>query len=296
MLLEAYCDTDGLEIPVEARILGTNAQGKQVVIPKQIDSSPVVYNVQCEIPTAGLALSKDREGRKVDLILVYEFATRATQKVYFMNHETYASLVNRGINPFDYYNIKDSQLSSDNKLRTKSTSAPLAIALGIDVPQPLTDSVGTSSTYQLTAGLEPNVGWTGNLERLESFEIQVPSVRDLDVVFEGDSAFSATGSSACGFDFTGIGEEGFKVYRLNDQRIAEINKDCSKRSLRGLALSESDCIDLFKSRPTFLCNFKATRVPENGLQYDTFRAEAKYIYKTTKAGAVELRKRPVGLV
>ena len=294
MVLEAYCDTDGLEVPVEGRILGNNADGNRaVVLKEQTIINPAVFNVQCEISTAGITLEKPKEGRKVDLIIVYEFSTRATQKVYFINSGTYNSLISQGKDPFDYYSIRDPQLGSDRRLRTKSTSAPLAIILGIDVPQPLTDSSSSSSNfYQLTAGLEPNVGWTGNLERLESFELQLPNVNDLNVVLEGESDYSALGSSSCGFEYVSSGDDGFKLYKLNDQKLAEINKDCSKRSLKGLAFSESDCIDLFKTRPSFLCNFKATHVPQSGLQYDTFRAEARYVYKITKPAAIEIRKRP----
>ncbi len=294
MNIEAYCLLQGYnsDFPIPARVLGTNTIDNKAVVFKNQETE---FNVQCDFP--GQTITKLKEGKVAELVVVYEFTTKANQKVYFLDSKVYSNLVrDQGLNPFKYYNLQDPLLDSRGRIKSKSTVAPLALVLGVDVPQPLTDANpdygNANNIYQLTVQLEPSAGWLGELEALRDLQVQVPDVRDLAITLEGDSDFSAVGSSSCDFQYAGPGAQGFKIYKVKSEKLTDVNKDCSVRSLRGLALSTSECIDLFKSRPTFLCNFKVLRVPERGMQYDFIRAQADYIHKVNRKSAIEIRKRP----
>ncbi len=282
--IAAYCTLEGYrnERPIPAQLFGNTASGNTAVIPKNYNAE---FQARCTFPPdPNFKADKSRIAKIATLVVNYRFTTQATQKLWFLDKNTLLSL--EGKNAFDYYGI-NGQVDSKGRSRSKSTAGPINLGVNIDLPQPFTDN----TPYILTAQLSPNIGWPGNLEKLESLTLQVPSTRDLDLVLEGDANFNIQGSK-CDFDYIGPGEDQFKIYELRPELLAKVNQDCSTDTLTSLALSKKDCIDFFKSRPTFSCLFEATRVPQSSLQFDAIRSEAKYLYRTEKQAAIEIRKTP----
>ena len=97
-------------------------------------------------------------------------------------------------------------------------------------------------------------------------------------------------NSQCDFEEIGETGNGYKEYQLIDTKVAEVNQDCDKKSLRDLALSESDCIAFYKE-PLFTCNFVAAKVPAS-LQSDVIKAETKYTFKVEDQAVIDIRALP----
>ncbi len=277
--LESY--KNGRPIPVQ--LFGTTATGTSNtgLVFKNQDAE---FQARCVFPE-GLKAEKPRNAKIAKLIVTYDFTTKATQKLWFLDKQTLFNL--QGKNPFNHYQISDPQLDSRRKVRSKSTAGPINLAFNIDLPQPLTDA----TPYILTVQLSNNLGWLGNLEKLEALTLQFPAARNLELIAEGEAGFNMP-DSKCAFTYSSPGEEEFKVYEIKPEYLADINRECNEDDLRSLALTEKDCISFFKERPTFTCLFKATKVPERELKFDSIRAEAKYIYKLSKEAVVEIRKTP----
>lgn len=288
--LQVFCKMEGYdqEALKNAEVLGGRASGNEVSLYKDENT---FFNFNCIFPQGIPAekMKKPKETRFVTSVVVYEFLTKATQKVYFLPRSTLDSLERSGTNPFEFYSIKDSQLSSDRRIRSISTAGPLNLGLSVDFPQPITSN--PNSVYQLFVQLSNNPGFTGNLQNIKDLEIQVPDVSELNIALQGEPDFGLGSSSVCDFEYVGPGDDGFKLYKLKPEKLDEVNSKCSSKSLKDLAISEQNCIDLFK-KPIFRCKFRVNRVPESGLQFDTIRAAASYTYKIDRRTAVDVYKLP----
>jgi|SRR3989344_1224425 len=279
--IAAFCSLEGFRNnqPVPAQLLGNTASGNAGLIFK---NQPAEFQARCLFPPGAVKAEKLRNAAKATLIITYEFTTKGSQKMWFLDKQTILSL--EGKDPFQYYGVSDSQLDSRRKIKSKSTDGPVLLAMKMDLPQPLSDE----NPYELSLQLSYNNLLRGTIEKLEYLTLQVPSVEDLDIILEGERGFTLPGSR-CDFEYIGQGEEGFKQYQLRRDKLASVNKECNKETLSTLALSERECIDFFKA-PTFSCLMKATKVPDGVLQFDNIRAEAKYIYRVTDNAVVEVRK------
>src|SRR3989344_3420117 len=288
--LQVFCKMENYEQEAlkNAEVLGGRASGNEVTLYKDENT---FFNFNCIFPNGIPAdkMKRPKETRFVTAVVVYEFLTKATQKIYFFPRQTIDSLERSGTNPFDYYSVDDPQLSSDRKIKSISTAGPLNLGLAVDFPQPLTSN--PNSVYQLFVQISNNPGFSGNLQNIKNLEVQVPDVSELNIALQGEPDFGLGSSSACDFEYVGPGEEGFKLYRLKPEKLDEVNRECSSKSLKELALSEQQCIDLFK-RPIFRCKFRVNRVPESGLQFDTIRATADYTYEIDRRTAVDVYKLP----
>ncbi len=81
MNIEAYCLLQGYnsDFPIPARILGTNTADNKAIVFKNQETE---FNVQCDF--SGQTTTKLKEGKVAELIVVYEFTTKANQKIYFL--------------------------------------------------------------------------------------------------------------------------------------------------------------------------------------------------------------------
>ena len=242
-------------------------------------------NVECLFPE-GVPVAKNKVTKIAKLIIAYDYATEASQTVYFMPQEEFLAIERKGLNPFEVKKIRNPQLRSDRKIVSKSIDGPMKLTVGVDLPQPF---VG-NRPYKLQAQLTNNLGWIGNIKRINELSLQVPHVQDLTLCLEGTSCYpSASSVDTCDFEYVGPGDEGFDIYNVKQSVLDSVNRDCSSDTIRTAALTEKQCIDLFRSRPTFSCSFVALNVPDN-LQYDSIRAKARYIYKAEKQSYIDIIK------
>jgi hypothetical protein len=276
--VQGFCYLDGYHSgePVPAEFLGLSAQGNEIEIyPEQASE----FLVNCNFKE-GLATTAQIESKSVKLLLTYEFTTKSYQRLWAMPRDALLDLERQGINPFELYSVKDPLLSSDRKLKSKTTPGPINLGLAIDFQQPLT----TGAKYALFVRVARQK-YEGNLQKIESLKIAVPAVQDLELVLGGEQEIGT-----CDFDYAGQTQEGYKEYTLNANKLAETNQDCSEASLRSLAVSESTCISLIKE-PTYFCSFSLQNAPPT-LQSDVITAEANYIYQTEKKTVVDIRQPP----
>ena len=280
--IEAYCSLDdyknGAIIP--AQLLGLDVTGNRGIVQPGVSRE---FIVQCNFP-GGLAVTKQITSKEAHLTVVYDFATKAYQRIWFLNNPELRDLESRGVNPFQLYSISDPLLDNSRVAISKQTPGPLNLGLNIPFPQPMT----TGAEYQMfvTASRPKSFG-EGNLQTIKSLKIKVPSVGSLDIALKGEQEFTLA-SGVCDFEFAGETGDGYKEYSLLASKIAETNQNCDIKSLKDLALSEWDCISIFK-QPVFTCNFAATRVPQKGLQSDIITSEAEYTIKVEQPAVVNIR-------
>src|SRR3989338_6767308 len=175
---------------------------------------------------------------------------RSLNKAALFNFQT------RSIVLFNHIGINNPLLDSDKNAVPKQTPGPINLGLNIPFPQPF-----TTAEYKLFVKLSRTLG-EGNLQTLEYLSIKVPSVTNLIIVLKGE-------------------EGGYKEYKLVNNKLTETNRDCGKQTLKELALTETDCISIFKEH-VFNCDFAVTRVPETRLQSDIITSEAQYTMKVQK--------------
>ena len=213
---------------------------------------------------------------------MYEFDSKSYQRVWVLDRNALLDLESQGIDPFEHYAVND-LLMNDRKITAKTTPGPLKLGMDIDFQQPLT----VGAKYSILVGLSSSAT-DSNLLKLDELTIEVPSVRDLDFSLQGEVNLGT--SSKCDFEYTGTSEKGFKEYRLADSKLAEVNQDCDKSTLRELAITERDCNSFFKE-PIYTCNFVATKVPQT-LQSDIIVASARYSMKLESKSVVNIKALP----
>lgn len=284
--IETYCSLDGYEIkePIPAQLTGLTGSGNKGSI---YEDQEVEFNVECSFPK-GLKAEKQVTSKKAKLMVVYNFKTIASQKIWFLDKNQLLALQSKSIDPFKTYKISDPLLDSSRKTKSRATQGPINLGLQIDFPQPLTENTKYLVMVQISRSAE-----SGNLEKLNYLTVKVPSTEELDLVLEGEE--SLLGQSQCDFEYVGqASDPGFKEYRLSDAKVQETNQDCNEKSLKELAISEKECIDVFKN-PLFLCNFEAKVVPTK-LKSDKIRADAGYTFKVERQAVVDIKALPSELV
>ncbi len=278
--LEDYNELHHAGEPIEAVLTGFGAAGNRGLIPKD---QPAEFQVQCNFQN-GIAADKQVTSKEAKLIVVYDFETKAYQRLWFMEKGALASLQGQGVNPFELYEINDPLLDSERKTRSITTPGPINLGLAVDIPQPLTDLTPYLLMVQISRSFD-----VGNLQRLSNLRILIPSTEELNIELSGE--VDLVGNVQCDFEYAGQSEiQGYKEYRLAQHKIEETNKDCNKATLRELAISERDCIEYFKE-PLYLCNFVADTSPQI-LTSDTIRASAEYTYKLEKKAVADIRALP----
>src|SRR3989338_4549812 len=283
--LEVFCLLDDAKIPqVPARLFGPNANGNKGTIAKGLSTQ---FIVNCNFPGGITIKNPTPELREVakeaKLIVTYNFKTKAYARMWFLNKAALFDFQTRSIDPFKQYGINDPLLDSDKNAVPKQTPGPINLGLNIPFPQPF-----TTAEYKLFVKLSRTLG-EGNLQTLEYLSIKVPSVTNLIIVLKGEGGYTSQ-AGRCDFEF--IGEEGgYKEYKLVNNKLTETNRDCGKQTLKELALTETDCISIFKEH-VFNCDFAVTRVPETRLQSDIITSEAQYTMKVQKKTVATVRILP----
>ena len=109
--LAAYCSLEGYkkEQAIPAVLTGNpTARGNKGQVFKGQDN--VEFQASCSFPPEAATGEKARNAKTAKLIVTYEFVTKATQKVYFLNKRTLLGLGSQ--DPFKAYQISDPQLYS----------------------------------------------------------------------------------------------------------------------------------------------------------------------------------------
>ncbi|MFA4886944.1 MAG: hypothetical protein WC595_01915 [Candidatus Nanoarchaeia archaeon] len=230
---------------------------------------------------------------KVTMYIRYPFPGVASYKTYLLDKDTLKKLRTRNppLDPFDYFGVVEPQLKADNSIKSQATPGPLNVGIGAYTTQPFVQN--TPQAFAIT--LTNNLGeWHGNLKKLESLNVNIPPYFRL----ESDAEYGATTQVTCPFEFTGeIDPEGFRVYSLKEKVLADMNKECSKESLKSTTLTVKECIDIFGADrdKMFSCKFKYSG-GYSRMVYDFIHADVKYIYQTTQFAAVQAYKDPLAAV
>ena len=302
----------GDEEPVPAVVSSGDAQGNTAFVPK---GSTETITATCVFPkglnpdknraitTTSVAPITDRKvlpttekitpavsSEKVTMYIRYPFPGVASYKTYLLDKDTLRKLRTRNppLDPFDYFGVVEPQLRADNSIKSQATPGPLNVGIGAFTTQPFVQ--GTPQSFGIT--LTNNLGeWRGNLKKLEYVNVGIPPYFRL----ESDAEYGTTTQVTCPFEFTGeVDPEGFRIYQLKEKVLADINKDCSKESLKSSSLTVKECIDIFGADrdKMFSCKFKYEG-RYSRMVYDFIHAEVKYIYQTTQFVAVQAYKDPL---
>ncbi len=278
--IEAFCYLEGYEtnVPIPAQILGTNSRASNSIIISS--EKPREFGVNCVFPK-GISVEKQINKVQAKLILIYDFTTKSYGRIWALDNNVLTGLQNEGVDPFKKYSVQDPLLTSNKRMITKSTPAPMSVSVQID-DQPVT----TGSAYDFTVAFKRTLE-DGNFLKLNSLTIAVPAVQDLDINLQGEG-FIGT-ATPCDFELVGETEEGFREYKLADSKLQEINEECDN-TLIAIITSKKDCRNYF-TQPVFGCYFSATKTPQT-LQSDIIKANAQYTYKVEKSAAVEITAPP----
>lgn len=277
--LEVYCSLEGYKNGelVPGRLLGADVIGNKGTVYAGTSRS---FISECKFPP--VQVTKQITAQEAKFVVVYNFITRSYMRPWFLNKVALADLNRRGLNPFNVYQVEDPLLSSNRIAKSKQTPGPMNLAINVPFQQPFT----SGAEYQLLIQLSRSIQ-QGNLQTLERLTLKLPNVEDLVIATKGEKGFNLA-SGACDFEFVGQTEEGYNEYELSASKLIETNRNCEKKTLKELAISESECISIFKE-PLFTCNFIPTKVPDEGLQSDTFVAEGKYTVKVEKKNVFDIR-------
>ncbi len=233
------------------------------------------------------------ESKIAKMSVSYDFETKATHKLYTLSREARQRFMKRGVDStgiFDESGIIEPLLGYDGRMRTIYSSGPMALGITTEQSQPFSEG----TPYILKVGLTSNLDWLGELEDLNALELQLPYY----VSLEGDSEFGTSSlTSQCAFENTGEiitdvnsqGEEyNYKIYRLKDVALENINTECSREALLGTQITIEQCRNIFKDRP-FRCKFKVGEGHASPvMQWDEIRAVARYNFKTEKNSVVSI--------
>lgn len=279
--LEDYNEKYHNDEPIPALLTGYGASNNKGVIPKDQQAE---FQAQCNFPQ-GLEAERQVVTKRAKLIVVYNFATKSYQRAWFLEKAQLDSLQSNGVNPFDLYNIDDRLMDSDRKITSVTSPGPIKLGLAVDYPQPLTDLTQYLLMVQISRTFEE-----GNLQKLSDLRILVPASDEISIDLAGE--VDLAGLTQCDFEYAGSASvPNYKEYRLAQDNIEKTNTiECDKKSLRELAISERDCIKVYKE-PTYLCNFVVQTAPQ-ALTSDTIRAEAEYSFKVEKSAVVDIKALP----
>lgn len=251
-----------------------------------------VIQATCTFPEGVRIEDSDQviTAKQAAMHVAYNFETKASHKTYVLDFNELQKFKSGNQDPFDFYKVSDPQLTGKRTIRSKATPGPINLAIGTYQSQPFTQD----TPYWLGVTIANNAEWRGNLQKLNSLELQVPDFISL----ESDPEFGAGAKSAtCDFASTGEtiqdGDLKYKVYALKDEVLEKVNKDCDIKSLKDTVLTRKICIDLFKISLDFRCRFKLSKELQSPtLTYDAIGAKAKYIYETERNAAVNVVKLP----
>lgn len=222
---------------------------------------------------------------KVTMFIRYNFYSKASHRTYLLSKEVVSGLLRRDppVDIFEYYGVVDPQLKSDRTVTSQATPGPLNLGIGTYSSQPFVE--GTPYSFAVT--LTNNFGeWKGNLKKLDSLEVMIPPY----IRLETDQDFGNVGQvTTCPFIYDHDGENGFRVYKLKDEELEKVNKECTKEVLQSSSLTLKGCINIFDTAqvPPFICKFKNPDTVYERIAYDFMRSEAHYIYQTQQAAVVK---------
>lgn len=258
---------------------------------------PTTFTATCSFPGVVLEEGKQIVAKKITMNVNYEFNAKATHNTYFLDKESNDFLLSKGLDPFEYYGIKEPLLKSDRTVRSKATQGPILVGITTFDSQPFSEE----TPYYFGVSMQNNPSWLGNLQSVKSLKVSIPP----NIVLASDSEFlqgeqglteKLTGVE-CDFVNSGsLDENGFKIYTLNTKKTSEVNRPCTKESLINTLLTEEDCFNIYKNNARFFCNFMVVDdIPADNMYYDFIRADVTYVYETKKGIAVDVYKSPAPL-
>ena len=247
--------------------------------------------VECTFPE-GMQAETAVHARQATLRVEYEFSTRASHATYFMPRYLLDSLIQGKIDPFEFAGVSDSQLTSDNRIVSKTTPGPLNIGIGTANSQPFKEG----KSYSFTVSLNKVAG-EGTLKYLDYLQLKVPFFMFLSTDPQYQSAKKDLDAQMCDFEPTGdVDEYGFKIYELKDDIMQKINTNCDDQSYIGAVLgtSKEDCYDLYKKNIDARCKFMVPGFPAEVDGEEIFKAyikaEARYIHMLERSTTVIVQK------
>lgn len=288
--VSAYCTMEGYK----------NENGELALIPANFKTATNKVTIIKGFPETLLARCSFEKGaqipgflggektkigsRKARMIVQYEFTSKALHKTYYMDSNEKALLLRTGKNPFQYYKVTEPLLQSDNRVRSKVSKGPVNLGIGTYESQPFAED----EEHLFGVSVKNNLGWFGNLQKINYLELRVPQ----EISLEGDIDFQ-TLTSSCAFEDTGnIDEENNKIYRLKNEFLAKVNKDCSEKALKGTIMKQEECINTFKNNLVYTCSSKLIESPGEGIKYYPIKAIINYIYQIEEPIQITIYPKP----
>lgn len=287
MTISVYCTMGDEKVDGQVSAKGG---GDTIKIFKEV---PQTFSATCTFSGVTLGEGKDIGAKKIEMFAKYNFNSLATHTTYLLSGDNAEFLLSKGEDPFEYYGIDDSLLKSDRTIRSKATQGPVLVSIGTLESQPFSEDI----PYTLGVSMKNNLDWSGNLQTIRSLDLIIPQnivlASDSDFLrkqISGETLFET--ETACNFVNTGaVDDNGFKIYSLSSSRLKYVNELCEKSSLI-LFSSEQDCWD-YKNNLEFWCKFMVVEDIPSDIPYFTFiRANANYVYETSKAITVKIYKSP----
>ncbi len=238
-----------------------------------------ITSVSCYFDN-GFGTEKDEESRIAKLKVAYDFTTKASLGVYFLNKEALDVFRNRGEDPLE--KVRDPHLMSDGTTEGVSTDGPIRVDFKIAQRQPLVEE----ENRHLTIELVRRPTWSGELKEVKNFELKLPFVMDLTV-----------DPNYCDFESTGeVDETGlFNIYRLTESSFKnKVNIACSQNFLAnlGYSMTEDECRERYKNKISLGCDFRVSNIQATGDRFKDFvNVRVDYIYETENKEVVTVFKR-----
>jgi len=280
-------DYDG-EVKISSSAPDSGEEGKFKIYKDFSQTFTVTCNFPEGIKISETELFSSKEvpivSKEAEMKASYDFVTQASHNTYFLNKEEHDKLLSRGIDPFENFKVNDPQLRSDRTVKSKASPGPINLGIGTYSSQPFS----RGKPYFFGVSLSNNPLYKGHLKKLKQLKVMLPPY----LVVANEEGFGEGGT--CDFYFSGnLNENGFKIYYLKEEKLREANIDCESKSIKEKLISYEECMNRYKSSFEYLCQFKVKEpIQEEVLRLDFIRAEADYIYETSKKTIVDIRRSP----
>ncbi len=249
----------------------SESNSDEAVLYKDITST---FTTQCNFKE-GIEISKELSAKEAKLSVIYNFKTKAYEKIYTLSKAQKNVYLSKNLDPFE--SINEPNLNSDKSITSVTTAGPMKLAIGFTQSQPLSEGLN----YLFGITLKNNAAWSGNLERLNQIIIELPS--ELELSSSGKCDFVKSGESLT--DFTQE-NKGFKTYQLNSEALKKANIDCVQQK----TLTEDECISKYKESNNFICILKVLKAEDQTNYIGSIKAEANYVYSTKQSATVKIVK------
>lgn len=239
------------------------------------------YSIGCNFPEGINPTNEDTQvgSRIVSMSVYYDSDAESIWRPYILHSSIFKQMIAQKIDPGSYM-TKDPSYDMSNGLYGMATTHSYESSESITIKSDDSMPFQEGKSYNIIIGLKSDNAFLGSLKELKQLYLTVPNTVEL-----------LTSSSNCNFEKSNSDKDGNNVYKLKQSFIDNINKACTKESLRSSTLSIETCKSTYLSDIQAYCRMTIQiNDIKNIPSFLSFKANAQYIYELNKNAVLTFRK------